>query len=37
MHSKLDNPSEIEAFVKEWDNKLPVIIVPTKYYTTSTD
>lgn len=37
MHSKLADSSEIEAFMKAWDNKLPVIIVPTKYYTTPTD
>jgi len=37
MHSKKSDPSEIEAFMKEWGNRLPVIIVPTKYYTTPTD
>ena len=37
MHSKRGDHSEIEAFVKEWNNRLPVIIVPTKYYTTPTD
>jgi phosphoenolpyruvate phosphomutase len=34
MHSKLENSSEIESFMKEWKNRLPVIIVPTKYYKT---
>jgi phosphoenolpyruvate phosphomutase len=34
IHSKKSNPSDIEAFMKEWDNRHPVIIVPTKYYTT---
>lgn len=36
MHSKKSDHSDIEAFVKEWDNRHPVIIVPTKYYTTPT-
>ena len=37
MHSKKNDSSEIEAFMKEWDGRHPVIIVPTKYYTTPTD
>jgi phosphoenolpyruvate phosphomutase len=37
MHSALRNPSEILAFVKEWAARLPVVIVPTKYYQTPTD
>lgn len=37
MHSKLKEPSEIEAFMKEWKNRSPVIIVPTNYYTVPTD
>lgn len=37
MHSKKSNPSDIEAFMKEWENRHPVIIVPTKYYSTPTD
>ncbi|NLY75093.1 MAG: phosphoenolpyruvate mutase [Firmicutes bacterium] len=37
IHSKKSNPSEIEAFMKEWGNRHPVIIVPTKYYSTPTD
>jgi len=36
MHSNLSYPSEIEAFVKEWKNRHPVILVPTKYYKTPT-
>lgn len=36
MHSKKSDHSDIEAFVKEWKNRHPVIIVPTKYYTTPT-
>lgn len=37
MHSKLSDPSEIQAFMEAWNNKTPVIIVPTKYYKTPTD
>jgi phosphoenolpyruvate phosphomutase len=37
VHSKKSNPSDIEAFMKEWSNRHPVIIVPTKYYSTPTD
>ena len=37
MHSKLSNSSEIFSFLTEWDNRSPVVIVPTKYYTTPTD
>ena len=37
MHSKRSDHSEIEAFMKVWNNRHPVIIVPTKYYTTPTD
>eukprot|EP01029_Cantina_marsupialis_P020042 TRINITY_DN466_c0_g1_i3.p1 TRINITY_DN466_c0_g1~~TRINITY_DN466_c0_g1_i3.p1 ORF type:complete len:332 (-),score=106.43 TRINITY_DN466_c0_g1_i3:253-1248(-) len=36
MHSKKGTPEDIEAFMKEWDNRHPIIIVPTKYYTTPT-
>ncbi|XP_047142006.1 phosphoenolpyruvate phosphomutase isoform X1 [Hydra vulgaris] len=37
MHSKKKDPSEIKAFMKEWKNKIPVVIVPTNYYTTPTN
>lgn len=37
MHSKKDDPSDIEAFVKEWKGRHPLVIVPTKYYKTPTD
>jgi phosphoenolpyruvate phosphomutase len=37
IHSKKSTPSDIEAFMKEWGNRHPVIIVPTKYYTTPTN
>ena len=36
IHSALANPTEILAFKREWGNRLPVVIVPTKYYTTPT-
>lgn len=37
MHSKRSDHAEIEAFCKEWKGRHPVVIVPTKYYTTPTD
>mgnify|MGYP000326075202 CR=1 FL=1 len=36
VHSKKNNPSDIEAFMKEWANRHPIVIVPTKYYSTPT-
>lgn len=36
MHSKISKPDEILAFMKEWGNRCPVVIVPTKYYSTPT-
>ncbi|MCG8380058.1 MAG: phosphoenolpyruvate mutase, partial [Proteobacteria bacterium] len=37
IHSKLSRPDEILVFAKEWSGRLPLIIVPTKYYSTPTD
>jgi len=37
MHSKLTTPDEIFVFLMEWDNRHPVVIVPTKYYSTPTE
>ena len=37
IHSKLSKPDEIIAFANEWAGRLPVVIVPTKYYSTPTD
>ncbi len=37
MHSKLSRADEILAFAKQWQNRAPLIIVPTKYYSTPTD
>ncbi len=36
-HSKKSDSSDIDAFMKLWGNRCPVIIVPTKYYSTPTD
>jgi phosphoenolpyruvate phosphomutase len=37
IHSKLSRPDEILAFAHEWDNRCPLVIVPTKYYSTQTE
>ena len=37
VHSRLSNASEIFDFMKHWENRAPIVIVPTKYYTTPTD
>lgn len=37
IHSKRSDSSEIELFMKEWCGRHPVVIVPTKYYSTPTD
>ncbi len=31
VHSKQKTPDEIEAFVKEWDGRAPIALVPTAY------
>jgi phosphoenolpyruvate phosphomutase len=36
MHSKKPDISEIADFMKEWNGRHPVVIVPTKYYATPT-
>ena len=36
VHSKIGNPSQVIAFMEEWDNRHPVVIVPTMYYSTPT-
>lgn len=36
MHSARSNASEILAFTQAWGDRLPVVIVPTKYYQTPT-
>ena len=37
IHSKLSRPDEILRFAREWDNRCPLVIVPTKYYATPTE
>jgi phosphoenolpyruvate phosphomutase len=37
MHSSATNADEILAFKREWGDRSPVVIVPTKYYKTPTD
>jgi phosphoenolpyruvate phosphomutase len=34
MHSKISTADQVLAFMKEWDNSCPVVIVPTMYYNT---
>ncbi len=35
-HSKKADATDIDAFMKEWANRGPVVIVPTKYYSVPT-
>lgn len=37
IHSKRSDASEILTFAREWANRLPLAIVPTKYYRTPTE
>jgi phosphoenolpyruvate phosphomutase len=37
IHSALTVPDEILAFKRQWGDRCPVVIVPTKYYSTPTD
>lgn len=37
VHSAQSKPDEILAFLDEWANRHPVILIPTKYYTTPTE
>lgn len=37
IHSKKSDGEEILEFLDRWQNRCPVIIVPTKYYATPTD
>ncbi|MES9881138.1 MAG: phosphoenolpyruvate mutase [Sedimenticola sp.] len=37
IHSARRDPSEVLAFKKEWADRSPVLIVPTKYYATPTE
>jgi phosphoenolpyruvate phosphomutase len=37
IHSKLSKPDEIVTFAREWAGRSPVVIVPTRYYSTPTE
>lgn len=37
IHSKKDTAEEIKAFMAEWGDRAPVVIVPTMYYDTPTE
>jgi len=37
IHSRKIKPHDIEAFMKEWGNRHPIIIIPTMYYSTPTE
>jgi len=37
IHSKLSKADEILTFAREWARRLPLVIVPTKYYSTPTE
>jgi phosphoenolpyruvate mutase len=37
IHSAKRSADEVLAFKQEWGDRLPVVIVPTKYYVTPTD
>ena len=37
IHSALAVPDEVLAFKREWGDRAPVILVPTKYYATPTE
>ncbi len=36
IHSKLSKPDEIVTFAHEWAGRAPLVIVPTRYYSTPT-
>src|ERR1700743_2293990 len=37
IHSKLSKPDEVVPFAREWAGRGPLVIVPTKYYSTPTE
>jgi phosphoenolpyruvate phosphomutase len=37
IHSKKPSHIDIELFMNEWQNRHPIVIVPTKYFSTPTD
>lgn len=34
VHSRQPRPDEVFAFLREWAGRLPVVLIPTKYYAT---
>lgn len=37
VHSKIKTSKDIDDFMEKWDNRCPIVIVPTKYYDTPTE
>jgi phosphoenolpyruvate phosphomutase len=37
VHSKRKDSAEITGFMERWDNRCPIVIVPTMYYATPAD
>jgi phosphoenolpyruvate phosphomutase len=37
IHSKHRRPDQVLEFAREWDDRCPLVIVPTKYYATPTE
>lgn len=37
VHSKIPKPTDVLAFCEEWHFECPIVIVPTKYYSTPTE
>ena len=37
IHSKISKPDEILTFAREWAGRSPLVIVPTRYYSTPTN
>ena len=37
IHSALSHAEEVLTFMREWGDRAPVVIVPTRYYATPTD
>ena len=37
IHSKQSDPAEVIRFIEEWKEDIPIVIVPTNYYTLTED
>ncbi|MCB1181167.1 MAG: phosphoenolpyruvate mutase [Chlamydiia bacterium] len=37
VHSKKNTAEDILSFMKDWNHECPIIVIPTKYYSTPTD